>query len=300
MLHDIKPYQLVAHTGTIHEMLIHKRCLFTASGDGTIKMWDCHTLLENHCMAGHKKAVFCLAAKGDILFSGSADHTIRMWNLANNCKEAKTSLRKHQNHVNSLVIMNDKLFSASADSTILVWNISPLSDTPIGVLRGHRDSIVKLLPIPKQNKLISGCRDSIIKVWDLNTMTEIFSFVNPGVVPSVMAISTSEDVLFTSSWDNTIKVWNLENITEPPFILRGHSSPISAIAVAGDRMYSGGVDGTAKVWSVDTLLVLSSHKGHGQILTALAPDGGTFFSVSTDKSIIRHFSGIEEGILGEA
>jgi hypothetical protein len=299
LLHDMKPYQLVAHTDTIHEMLVHNRCLFTASADGTIKIWDCLSLSPRGLLTGHKKAVLCLAASGAVLFSGSADRTIRVWDLGTQ-QEAKISLRKHQNEVTSMAIHDGRLYSASADSTILVWSTAPVSDVPVGALRGHGDGVLKLLPLPRQNRLLSGCRDSTIKAWDLDTMTEIFSFVNPGVISSVMAVSLCESMLFTSSWDNTVKVWSLgdRGVGEPPALLRGHRSPVNALAAAGDRLYSGSVDGTTKVWSVGTLTVLSSHPGHGERVTAIAPDGGTFFSASSDKSTIRHFSGINE-VIGE-
>lgn len=205
-------------------------------------------------------------------------------------------------HILALVTMGHKLYSASTDGTILVWDIStgPLRDVPVGILQGHRDGIEALCPMPLRSRLMSGGRDSVIKVWDVVAMCELFCFSNSGVTAAVMAVSPDEDLLFTSSWDNTLKVWNMRDVTESPRIVRGHGAPVTALAVSCDRVYSGAGDGVCKVWSISTLLELSSHSGHAEGVTCIAPDRGTFFSTSSDKSIIRHFSSLEELPMGEA
>lgn len=234
LMHDMKPYKAVVHTQCIHGLLVYRHFLFTASADGTVKVFDCLTLSEKGCFVGHKKDVLCMAASAGKLFTGSSDRAIRVWDLSQ-FKESKHSFRKHQNDVTALVVMDNNLYSASADSTILVWRIgsvAPLSDIPVGAMRGHRDSILALKAMPKQKRLVSGCRDSVIKVWDAATMSELFSFVNPGVPASIMALSESEEVLFTNSWDCTLRVWNLRDVSLEPRVLRGHSAPITSLAVS--------------------------------------------------------------------
>lgn len=300
-LYDMKAYKMVVHIDTIHQLLVYRGRLYSASADGTIKVFDAFTLIEQGCLISHKKSVLCMAAIDGRLYSGSCDKTIRIWDVATN-KECKVSFRKHQNDVTSLVVIDRKLYSGSADSTILVWDVgdAPLRDVPTGILRGHRDSILTLLPMPSCRRLVSGSLDSMIKVWDLESMSELFSFVNSGVRASVMVVSPSEDILFTNSWDNTLKVWYFNDVSRTPVMVRGHTAQVTALAVSCGRLFSGDADGKCKVWAIDTMLELSSHSGHSGEVTSIATDGGTFFSAATDKSISRHFSGVEELVLGEA
>lgn len=97
-LHSIKPYQAVVHSRAINRALVYRQHLFTASADGTVKMFDCVTMSEKGLLVGHKKDVLSMAASDGRLFTGSRDKTIRIWDLLT-LKESKICFRKHQNAV---------------------------------------------------------------------------------------------------------------------------------------------------------------------------------------------------------
>jgi WD40 repeat protein len=83
--------------------------------------------------------------------------------------------------------------------------------------------------------------------------------------------------VISGSWDNTLKVWNLET-GEEQFTLTGHSKWIRAVAVTpdGKQVISGSYDNTLKVWNLVTGEVLATFTGESPIACcAVAPDGMT-------------------------
>lgn len=64
-------------------------------------------------------------------------------------------------------------------------------------------------------------------------------------------MSSDGKQLYSGSWDQTIKVWNLEADKET-LTLRGHTGSIFSLALGADgkRLFSGSADGTIKVWDV--------------------------------------------------
>ncbi|MTJ40871.1 WD40 repeat domain-containing protein, partial [Dolichospermum sp. UHCC 0406] len=107
---------------------------------------------------------------------------------------------------------------------------------------------------------------------------------------SVYAVAVTADGkrLISGSWDNTVKVWNLET-GEEQFTLSGHSSLVQAVAVTADgkRMISGSNDNTVKVWNLETgeeQFTLSGHSGYVEAV-AVTADGKRVISGSWDNTV---------------
>ncbi|KAF7816817.1 protein translocase subunit SECA2, chloroplastic isoform X2 [Senna tora] len=66
----------------IHAMIVSRnRCLYTGSGDRSIKAWSLKDGNLICTMDGHRAAVSTLAICDEVLYSGSWDGTIRLWSL---------------------------------------------------------------------------------------------------------------------------------------------------------------------------------------------------------------------------
>jgi WD40 repeat protein/transcriptional regulator with XRE-family HTH domain len=111
----------------------------------------------------------------------------------------------------------------------------------------------------------AGSLQGNVRVWRENGQRLYLSWqAHTNTITSV-AFSPDERTLATSSWDGTIKLWELQS--GALFWIGRHSSHVYRIAFSpdGQMLASGGLDPTFRLWEV------SSGK---QIHTRLSPDGG--------------------------
>ncbi|CAE6426768.1 unnamed protein product [Rhizoctonia solani] len=113
-----------------------------------------------------------------------------------------------------------------------------------------------------------------------------------GHTNTVSSVEFSPDGLHiaSSSWDGTIRVWNVQTGHMPIDPLLGHALSVEAIHFSPDstRLVSGSWDRTLRVWHVATGgMILGPLQGHTAIVTAVAfsPDGRLIASGSSDKTI---------------
>jgi len=110
---------------------------------------------------------------------------------------------------------------------------------------------------------------------------------------SVTALALSADgSVISASWDNTLKVWNLETGSEV-FTLSGHSFWVTAVALSADgSVISASNDRTLKVWNLETGEIIVSFAGeHPFLCCTVALDKRTI--VAGDASGRVHFLRME-------
>ncbi len=109
---------------------------------------------------------------------------------------------------------------------------------------------------------------------------------------STVAISPDGKCLASGSFDDTIKLWNLET-GELLHTLTKHLQPVLAIAFSpdGQTLISGSVDDTIKLWNLDTGEMIGTIGEHSGSVTSIAdslaisPDGQAIASGSDDHTI---------------
>ncbi|OSC97658.1 WD40 repeat-like protein [Trametes coccinea BRFM310] len=94
--------------------------------------------------------------------------------------------------------------------------------------------------------LISGSLDNTIKIWDIESgkvQRTLF-----GHIEGVWAVASDKLRLVSGSHDRTIKVWSREegNCTAT---LVGHRGAVTCLALGEDKIVSGSDDGDVRVWS---------------------------------------------------
>ncbi|WP_228369600.1 NB-ARC domain-containing protein [Methanothrix harundinacea] len=116
----------------------------------------------------------------------------------------------------------------------------------------------------------------------LRTLKGHSSWVN------AVAVSPDGRRAVSASYDNTLKVWDLER-GEEIRTLKGHSNWVSAVAVSPDgrRALSGSYDNTLKVWDLERGEEIRTLKGHYGWVSAVAvsPDGRRAVSGSYDNTL---------------
>ena len=99
---------------------------------------------------------------------------------------------------------------------------------------------------------------------------------------------TASKYVISASWDNTLKVWDLQS-GEILRTLTGHSDSVNAVAITSDSKYviSGSRDKTLKVWDLQTGEILRTLTGHSRWVLAVAvtADSKYVISGSPDKTL---------------
>jgi len=108
--------------------------------------------------------------------------------------------------------------------------------------------------------LISGARDNTLMMWDLNEKTDEDAGevgrakkILTGHSHFISDIDLSQDSKFclSSSWDGTIRLWNLKTAQTRQTLI-GHSKDVLSVAFSPDnrQIASGSIDKTLKIWNI--------------------------------------------------
>eukprot|EP00798_Chlamydomonas_sp_ICE-L_P015334 gene15334-21420_t len=111
--------ELKGHAGVINALTTWGPYLFSAGGDGMVRVWHLCDLSLCRVLRGHRGSVLCLTICGNMLVSGSRDNTIRVWDLELDmiCRRTVTG---HKDDVICLDVL--VVLSGSADGTIRLWS----------------------------------------------------------------------------------------------------------------------------------------------------------------------------------
>jgi WD40 repeat protein len=113
--------------------------VYCGSSDGMVNYWECEKQLSHGgVLKGHKLAVLCLAAAGNLVFSGSADKTICVWRRDGKLHACISVLTGHTGPVKCLAVEVDHekskdgdqrwvVYSGSLDKSVKVWSVAEMA-----------------------------------------------------------------------------------------------------------------------------------------------------------------------------
>ncbi|GMH23556.1 hypothetical protein Nepgr_025399 [Nepenthes gracilis] len=211
-----------------------------------------------HREQGH---VYSLAASEDMLYTGSDGKNIRVWkNLMD-----FGAFKSNSGLVKAIVISGRRIFTGHQDGKIRVWKVSDINAD------GHKK--IGTLPTLKEYLKSSMNPKSYVKVRHHRK-------VPPGL-------------LYSGSWDKTIKVWRLSNSKWLESI-DAHDDAINSVSVGFDGIvFSGSADGTVKVWRRE---LLGRSTRHFYVQTLLnQKDAVTSLVVNASSAVV--YSGSSDGLV---
>ncbi|KAJ1568672.1 hypothetical protein HK096_005739, partial [Nowakowskiella sp. JEL0078] len=257
---------IAEHRTGVTSLCYHSGILYSGAYDGTIKVSNAESGQIVRSLKGHNMSVWALAvhAPTNRLFSAGSDADIKVWPMDEDVMDNVATLKNHSGKVYSLVINGNRLYSASSDRTIKIWDLQTLSC--LATLAGHSDGVNSLTLA--NDKLISGASDRTVKIWDLSTAqcvstimdssevldvtfgnnmlftstydahVNAFNLNDLGMVASMEGHNwevwqveyCSRGVLFSGSFDHTIKRWDIRNFQNTA-TLTGHKGFVHSLTI---------------------------------------------------------------------
>ncbi|KAF9616769.1 hypothetical protein IFM89_032322, partial [Coptis chinensis] len=167
---------------------------------------------ESIDLQGHLDCITGLAVGGGFIFGSSFDKTVHVWSLQN--FSHVQSFVSHEHRVMSVVFVNATeplCISGDSGSGICVWSI--------GVVLGQerlkkwyeqkdwRYSGIHALAVSGTEHLYTGSGDKSIKAWSPRDYT--LTCTMNGHKSVVSSLAVCDGVLYSGSWDGTIRLWSL-------------------------------------------------------------------------------------------
>ncbi|KAI0073400.1 WD40 repeat-like protein [Panus rudis PR-1116 ss-1] len=211
------------------------KMLFSASDDGTIRLWD---LYERTCVrqfTGHVGQV----------------QSLKLLVLGNGCEEPEYGPEEEAIADSKLASFSPARTSSYSASTSPSNATANAKNTSASTDSGDSDSETERASIAvstRTNKpvLISGSLDNTIKLWDIETGKATRTLF--GHIEGVWAVASDNLRLVSGSHDRTIKVWNREE-GRCTCTLVGHRGAVTCLALGEDKIVSGSDDGDIRLWS---------------------------------------------------
>ncbi|TYH72909.1 hypothetical protein ES332_D05G289400v1 [Gossypium tomentosum] len=130
--------------------------VYCGSSEGLVNFWEIGKQLSHGgVLKGHKLAILCLAAAGNLVFSGSADKSICVWRKDGNIHTCLSVLTGHTGPVKCLAVEKDHesgndhrwiVYSGSLDKSVKVWSVSEFAQA-MSKVGGHESINREAFPV---------------------------------------------------------------------------------------------------------------------------------------------------------
>ncbi len=152
----------------------------------------------------------------------------------------------------------DEIVTASQDSTIKSFSISSVKLKKEFKGTGHTDWI-ESVSHTKDGKVLSGGIDGKLCLWELTGSRCTLLSGHKGAVSHVL--TGDENLAVTSSWDKTVKVWDLDTNTCVQ-TLSGHSKRIVDLIWQNSFIGTASRDETVCIYDINSGAIISKLEDH--------------------------------------
>ncbi|KAI0263244.1 WD40-repeat-containing domain protein [Gloeopeniophorella convolvens] len=260
-------------------------CVASGDDDGKLVVVNATTGDPKFSCAAHRHWICCVSYSpdGTKIATCSEDRTISVWD-AESGERYIGPLRGHTGAVLSIEFSprGGFLISGSADTTACRWDLHPtfsMLNNPMETYRGHQGAVNSVTYAHGDSLVVTGSADAHIAVWEGRASEQQLWRVR-GHQAAVLSVRVSDERIFSSSEDKTIRVWRLSDGQSLRTIDQGHTAPINAIALSSDgrRILSASDDAS--------LRVLDSESGEPCAFPRLMSDRVLSVAVSLDGTLV--------------
>ena len=233
---------------------------------------------------------------GSVVYVGTSGGKVCEVNLSKG--EVVRTFTGHTDNVCGVAVSpNGKtVLSGSWDKTSRVWDLTKEAAEggdaePIKVIKEEKEIASAVFNLDG-TKFCLGGAGGFLHVYDSMSYERLAELKSHTGLIRSLTISRDGMKLFSGSYDNTLKIWNVATEDAESWSCRrtlvGHSSNIKCISESPCSKYlaSSSEDGTAKVWDLATGSELRTIKAHEKTMFGVSfEEGGRIVSASEDGKV---------------
>ncbi|KAK4764929.1 hypothetical protein SAY86_026019 [Trapa natans] len=180
------------------------------------------------CLASlHRREgnILSLALSKSLLFTGTKSRRVHVWKQPNCAKWGR--IVASSGEVRAALAHGQILFTAHGDFRVRAWGLTAKESLSFGQPR-------KIATLPRRSSFLMFPTKSPVQ--------------HKGCI-SCLAYNHDEKLLYTGSWDKTVKAWNIrDNRCEDTFV--AHEGPINGIVINKEDgcVFTCSLDGFVKIW----------------------------------------------------
>lgn len=232
------------------------RRLITGASSGELTLWNGLTFNFETILQAHDQHIRCMSWTNTESWLVTADNSgyVKYWQSnMNNVK----MFQAHKEDVCGISFSpTDKKFvTCSKDSTVRLWDFYTCHEE--AVLRGHGSEVKAVDWHPTNSLVISGSRDNQqpVKLWDTRTKRGLSTIhAHNHAVTDVKWNKLNGNWFLTSSYDHTIKLFDLRNLNQEMQVFKGHkreqTNCLKWHPIHEGLFSSGGSNGYVYFWHV--------------------------------------------------
>ena len=253
------------------------------------KLWDIAGGEPYMEYTGHEKAVLCFDYSKDskYLVTGDGAGKAKVWDSKTGKKIIDLNVHREPLFDVKFSPDGENIISSSWDATTTIWDIK--TGKEITTLDLNNSSAFSTAYTPDGLYIVTGRLGKTLDMWEPDSKTIIRTFVgHTDVVSSVSFSPVTKNQMLTSSWDGTIRIWDITTgLMLKKF--KGHQGAVHTAIYSPDGKYiiSGGDDRVIRIWDINGSKQVKALEGHQAEVSSLAisKDGKYLVSVSLDDVI---------------
>ncbi|CAB1445148.1 unnamed protein product [Pleuronectes platessa] len=278
--------EFLSHAGPVHGMQIHRRLLYTCSGDNTARAYCLRTRESKAVFQGHTNKVNCLLVSilphspTARLYTGSSDRTIRCYSVKSKKCLQQTFLT---DRVLCLHIAWNTLYAGLANGSVVSYDLRTLRQLDVFECHGPRGvSCMGTSQEGARRLLLVGSYDSTISVRDAKTGLLLRSL--EGHTKTVLCMTVVNDLVFSGSSDTSVHAHNFHT-GELLRVYKGHGHAVTSIVILGKVMVTACLDQMVRVYELQSHDCLQVYKGHSDMVMCMTIHKSVIYTGCYDGSV---------------
>jgi WD40 repeat protein len=257
--------------------------ILTASGDGTVRLWDAVTGRELHVFSTHGVvSQATMDVTGTRIVAANRRAGPILWNVRTG---RRIPLRGSHMGASTVAFSRDGSLAAAAGEDprrartydVRVWHAA--DGSLVQTFHGHTNLVYHVEFSPNGRQLVSASADATARIWTLGLSAGVV--LRHGNRVNDARFDGDGRRVVTASWAGNVRIWTVDGKRVWSFSLDGRALS-AVISPSGDVVAAGSTDRNVHVWNLNSgeAAVLRGHTG--AVSSVAFSRGGELVSSSAD------------------